>query len=304
MTAKRASDSAEIVALARALESQRATDDRLFEDRYARGFLRPFYRRVADLYRAPLLGQAALRAVDWLAPGMRGFCIGRTRFIDDALCDALASGLDQVVILGAGYDSRAYRLAGIERTRVFEVDHPGTQARKRALLPSVIDAKQSHVCFVATDLQREPISERMAAAGFRRGSRTFVVLEGVTEYLCSEAVDAVFRWFADSAAPGSEIGFTYMDRGVLDGEKHFPGTRRLSLSNRFASERISFGMRPDELSEFLAERGLCLLRDAGGEELARRYFIPLARSVRANEYQRTAVARVLEPAESVDGASG
>src|SRR4030095_15474152 len=126
MQAGAASRTAQHNALFRALE-QRLREP-LFEDAFARRFLRGRYRLAA------LLPAGALaRAIDHWWPGPRAAVCVRTRWIDDAMTRALAAGLDQIVILGSGFDARPYRLRGIETVRVFEVDHPSTQSLKRSV---------------------------------------------------------------------------------------------------------------------------------------------------------------------------
>ncbi len=219
--------------------------------------------------------------------------MARTRYIDDALIEALRDGLDQVVILGAGFDSRAYRIAGVERTRVFEVDHPDTQARKRACLGRILGEIPAHVHFVPIDFNRQTLGDAMSAAGFQESRRTFFILEGVTEYLTARAVDRMFRYIASAAKRESKVAFTYIHRGVLDGTHQFPGARALIACNRLGREPYSFGLDPSELSAYLIDRGFQLIEDVAGAEFEARYFEPLGRRLRANDFQRTAVASIL-----------
>lgn len=122
-------------------ETARPPGRRLFADPLAAHFLRFDERAQVALSRLPVLGPLFFGVVEALAPGLFGSTVGRTRFIGDALRAALAAGVDQVVILGAGYDCRAYRVAEIGRTPLFEVDHPSTQARKRAILARVVHVR-------------------------------------------------------------------------------------------------------------------------------------------------------------------
>src|SRR5215831_12904979 len=116
------------------MESSRPATTRLFHDPFASAFVGWRFRCALHLFRLPLIGAALPWSfLDGHWSGSRGTVAVRTRYIDDRLRDALAGGVEQVVILGAGFDSRAYRIPGIERTRVFELDHPATQAQKRAL---------------------------------------------------------------------------------------------------------------------------------------------------------------------------
>src|SRR5262249_59401268 len=130
-----ASRTAALVALYRAIESSRSAATRLFDDSLAPAFLGWRFRWALRLSRLPLLGAALpWSIVDGHWSGPRGTVAVRTRYIDDVLGAALRGGAEQVVILGAGFDCRAYRIPDIARTRVFEVDHPATQAKKTAVI--------------------------------------------------------------------------------------------------------------------------------------------------------------------------
>lgn len=98
--------SAAAPAIIRVIESYRPEKESLFDDRFTRGLLPPLFRVIFDLLRVPLLGTAVLAIRERQWPGLMGNIICRTRFIDDALRDALGEGLDQVVILGAGLDMK------------------------------------------------------------------------------------------------------------------------------------------------------------------------------------------------------
>jgi methyltransferase (TIGR00027 family) len=175
---------------------------------------------------------------------------------------------------------------------VFEIDHPATQARKRARLPKLVSQKPGHVTFVPTDFNERSLADAIKGTGFRFGRRNFVILEGVTECLSPEVVDATFRFVVDVSASGSELVFTYLDTGLIRGTKTFAGGRRTLALNRLAGGPYTFGLDPATLRDHLAERSLELLEDIAGEAYQEKFFKPLGRKLFANEYQRTALARV------------
>src|SRR5215831_16679057 len=152
MNYQHASRTAEFMALFRALESTSPAEQRLFSDAFAQGFLRPSLRLLVQMARLRPLGVLVSQVLDWRWPGARTSGIARTRFIDDACLEALLEGFEQVVILGAGFDARAYRLPGMEKIRVFEVDHPDTSAEKQRHLRHLLAVIPSHVVLVAVDL--------------------------------------------------------------------------------------------------------------------------------------------------------
>jgi O-methyltransferase involved in polyketide biosynthesis len=132
----------------------------------------------------------------------------------------------------------------------------------------------------------------MKGTGFRLGRRNFVIWEGVTEYLSPEVVDATFRFVVDVSASGSELAFTYLDTGLIRGTKTFAGGRRTLALNRLGGGPYTFGLDPATLRNHLAERSLELLEDIAGQGYQGKFFKPLGRKLFANEYQRTALARV------------
>lgn len=288
----KASRTAQHVALFRALESVRR-GPRLFADPYAASSLGAGYRLVVALARLPRVGGRIERYIDerWPA-GPRASAVVRTRFIDDLLEAALADGVRQVVLLGAGYDSRAFRLAGLRSATVFEVDHPATQALKRRLVDRAFPAgDHGHVRFVPADLMRADLAAVLRAAGLL-GERTAVVWEGVTNYLDARSVDATFTGLVAATAPGSRIIFTYMDRRALDGTGDFSGVAEWAARVDDDGEPFTFGFVPDELPGYLAERGLRLTVDRSARQAAAEYLEPLGRREPAAPFYRIAEAEV------------
>ncbi len=287
----RPAGTAQTVAFARAIESQRPPEERLFEDRYARRFLGRDGLWILRLLRGTVSRPAVLYLIDRIGPGLLPYAIARTAHIDEALAAALGRGIPQILILGAGYDTRALRTPGIESARVYEIDHPDTQTFKRARLGSDIEAIQERVRFVGVDFDHEDLGGRLRSVGFRFDQPSFVIWEGVTQYLHEEAVDATLRTLA-TMAPGSEVVFTYVDRALIEGTRSFPGGRRLLAAVRLLGEPFRFGLAPAEAGDFLRDRGFELLEDIGGEDFSARYFTPLGRTDRATETERVARARV------------
>ena len=294
MTAEqsRSSRTAEYMALFRALESvRRPRARRLFEDPYAPLFLSRAPALALTLAKLPAVGGLVPWLIDRRWPGARSSGVARTRFIDDALTTALRDRVEQVVILGAGFDCRALRLAPrIAAARVFEVDQPATLERKIERLRERRDAAQPHVVRVALDFKREDLGRALISAGFRADRTSFYIWEGVTNYLSAEAVDEVLRFVAHESAPKSRILFTYVHRGVIDGSVQFAGWDRLSLTLSKVGEPWSFGIDPERISTFLEERGLRLIEDLGAADYRSRY----DERGRGYEFYRAALAEVAE----------
>jgi methyltransferase (TIGR00027 family) len=256
--ADRPSRTAQHNALFRAIEQR--LPHPLFRDPWAQRFLRGRYR-LAAMLPAGLLA----RWIDARAPGPRAAVCVRTRWIDDEIAAAQAAGLDQLVLLGAGFDARAHRLPGIERVRVFEVDHPATQAMKRR----VVGAAPAHVTYVPVELGREALPDALARAGLRTDARTLLLWEGVTNYLDEPTVDATLRFAARVA---QALLFTYVDRAVIGAGSNFVGGAESVAYVKKLGEPFTFGLDPAELEKYLGERGLALEQDLPLSEVARRYY--------------------------------
>jgi methyltransferase (TIGR00027 family) len=123
---------------------------------------------------------------------------------------AVAGGATQAVILGAGFDTRAYRLSDfLKDVRVFEVDQPATQQLKIRRVREATGAPPANLVYAPFDFRKDTLGDVLARAGFRLGERSFFIWEGVTMYLPKEAVHATLSWIGSNAAPGSSVVFDY-----------------------------------------------------------------------------------------------
>ena len=205
----------------------------------------------------------------------------RTRFIEERLAHAIRDGVSQVVILGAGFDTRAYRLTELlKNARVFEVDQPSTQEYKKRRVREAGIAVPSNLTYVAVDFRHDNLGDVLAAAGYDPSRKTFFIWEGVTMYLPEAAVEETLRWVA-AQAPGSTIIFDFVGARLIQfmatadlskfpeaAQKAFERIRRLT-----AGEPWIFGLPDTNEREFLGKIGLELhaLLPVGGEESMQRY---------------------------------
>lgn len=250
---ERASFTAAMIAVSRSLGRVLPEDARLIDDPYGERFATPFLRFIA-------------RHAGWLRPVIEGTVATvqvRTHLLDQALLSFLRQGGQQVLILGAGFDARAWRFAeALRAARVFELDHPATQARKRELMPPNRD-----VTFVPWDFESQAVDHlpgALAALGHDPTRATFTLWEGVTMYLSEPAVDATVRAVAALSAPGSKLVVTYVERTALE---------RPSLARRLVGrlvarlgEPLRFGFSPSELPAWLSARGFALTHDVSFRE--------------------------------------
>lgn len=271
MKPQQTSFTAEVIACYRAVESMQPASRRICYDPYAQHFLRRSYRLLALI--PPLA-----RLVFWLKTS-RGYSgdahqgIARTRYIDDYVGKAIAEGVRQVVILGAGYDSRALRIEGIaENARVFELDRPATQAAKQETIRRILGSLPPHVRYVPIEFNRESLERKLLESGYRESLRSLFIWEGVTYFLAAEAVDETLRFVRNHSAPGSSIIFDYTFRSVIEGT--YPdeeAQRERAILDRLG-EPYTFGIDEGKVGEFLSARGFCDVAEVSPEFLTTMYF--------------------------------
>jgi methyltransferase (TIGR00027 family) len=205
-TTERPSSTAQWTTLGRALELRRA--DRIVTDRYAPAFLSPSGRAV--LRALDVAGPVVRRAERLELAGLAASALCRHRFIDEHLVAALPD-VNQVLILGAGYDSRAYRFAAeIGHRPVYEVDLAPLSRRKAAIVaaqPSLFGP--TAVRRVEIDFRTQSLATQLVSSDFVVGAPTFVVWEGVSMYLTREAVDATLTASAALCGAGSTLAMDF-----------------------------------------------------------------------------------------------
>lgn len=265
MNPSRASRTAAQMALSRAIEAREPPDARICDDPLAERFLD---RRERLLVAARPVRRAIVALIERLFAGHHHYVLARTRYFDDFLARRLEPGVGQLVILGAGFDSRGYRFASrLRDVAVFEVDHPATSRLKRAKLEGILGAIPEHVRLVPVDFNREDLGARLADGGFRTDRRTLFLWEGTTPYLSAAAVDETLRFVVGRSAPGSRLIFDYVLRSVLDGRCELRGAATELARMKATAEPFTFGIAAESIADFLGARGFDDVRDAGGDEL-------------------------------------
>ena len=260
------------VTYGRALATRDPILSRACVDPYAERLLpRPLVRLLAlgDHGRAGRLLHGAQKG---LTLGLAAHLALRTALIDRALEHAIASGIDQVVLLGAGYDTRAHRMQALAGATVYEVDHPATQRSKRSAARALPIAARE-LRYVACDFERMRLDDALRAAGFAPTRRAAFVWEGVTMYLARAAVDESLRAIARLAVDESLLLATYMTPEIVH-SGHALGRLSAHLLALIA-EPIRFAAIPSELGKVLAAAGFEVLSDAAPRDAAPHFGIEL-----------------------------
>ena len=235
-------------------------------DDLAARFISPGLKLTA-LVKVPGLRRLAPWLFERVLPGSLWFELARTHHMDDVVTREVAAGAGQVVFLGAGLDSRAYRLREeLSTAALFEVDHPVTAAVKRERLDAVFGGPPAHVRYVNIDFNTEDLGERLAAQGFDSDARSVVLWSGVTPYLEPTGVESSLRWFATGTGPGSAICFDYVWKEMVDGDDSFYGAAELRRRVVAAGEPFRFGIPRGTTAEFVGRFGLALEEDLGPDD--------------------------------------
>ncbi len=258
-TTKQSSTTAEGMAIVRAIESSRPAERRLFYDPIAPKLVSPVKTFLSGLIiDSGLYGR--------MNKGAYEFITVRERVIDEFLKACLNEGMTQVVLLGAGFDTRPYRIPEMGSARVFEVDHPATQAEKRARLQKAVDPLPSNVTYVAIDFNTQTLEDRLLSEGYDEHVQTLFIWQGVIMYLTPEGVDNTLSFIAHHSAPGSAVIFDYFYTETLAGMRAARGITRA------VGERIVFGIPEGGVELFLRQRGFTDAHNYTTDELRRLFF--------------------------------
>lgn len=254
------------------------------------------YRMAAPLARAIITATRWAPVRRWLIgqserqiPGLWAELLCRKRYAEDCLRAALADGVAEVVVLGSGLDTLAYRVPEAAKARVYEVDQPANIERKRAGLKRAFGRVPEHVTLVPLDFDTEDLAAALESAGHPMDARTFVAWEAVTQYLTEGGVRATLDCLS-AAAPGSGLVFTYIRADFLDGgDLHgaAAGHRRFASG---AGALWRFGLAPEAVAPLLEEYGWREIQQLGSAEATERYVRPTGRDLPVTDIERSVLA--------------
>ena len=274
------------VAKQRLIETLAEPEERIINDPYADRFV----------LGASVIKFMGHRLNVWLAqklvPGFHEHLISRTRFIDDLVKKNSASGVEQYVILGAGYDSRAHRLELPSSLRIFEVDQPEVQARKRSKLPKELPNLEN-ITYVAVDFSHQSLTEQLMDAGFDQSKSTVFTLEGVSQYITKEAFDSMIKEMAALTQKANSIFFVSYASELLNKNpeacfgKGYPNAEKRAKLITYGSAKvgepwISF-YGAEEIESVLSQNGYSIKENVTLKDLNSRYFAPVGRTLSENQ---------------------
>jgi methyltransferase (TIGR00027 family) len=273
------------VAALRALYSEGPPDLAIIDDPAAAALIPPGLRALVRAgSRLPFGSRSLHRALGVASLGLTYGIPLRTAAIDDAVRRSVHEGVEQLVLLGAGLDARAWRMPELEHTIVYELDHPATQAYKRERIAGFRPLARD-VRHVAIDFEHDSIPDTLVGEGFVAANASIWIWEGVTMYLTPAAIEATLDAVAALAASGSRLAMTYIPPDYAG-----PLVRGIGqLGSRLIGERLRGMLARDAIFDALARRRFSVESDDSAPEWAARYWPGSARA-QVRPYERLVIA--------------
>jgi methyltransferase (TIGR00027 family) len=218
----------------------------------------PPEKRVIDDPLAPYyageVGMKMVAAMQAINPSIRKAIVLRARYIDDYSRQSLQDGFEQVVLLGAGYDSRFLRIKEFRSIRVFELDLESTQQIKKALTRRLFGRLPDNVTYVALDFSKDSVRHKLISAGFQKDKRTLFIWEGVTLFL-NEAIIAETLGHLVEMGKGNRVVFDFVPPELIDDATDYQGNQSLIKICASIKEPLTFGCNPSQMNRILQEVG-------------------------------------------------
>jgi methyltransferase (TIGR00027 family) len=274
-----------------ALEQSFPEKERIINDALAYQIL-PFGMRASVWLKLRLFSVDYM--VKWSEkrmPGMWSGFLCRKRYIDEKVTEASGSQTEMVVNLGAGFDTRAYRLPALSGVPIWEVDQPENINAKRSRLRKILDGMPSQVTLVPIDFDRQALGPVLTSHGYPADTRTFFIWEAVTQYLTEAGIRTTFDFLAKAPA-GSRLALTYVRKDFIGGRIRY-GHEYLYKKMVLKDGSWLFGMDPEVVADFLSEYGWGVLEHLGYDELAERYVRPTGRKLLSTKLERMVYAEKL-----------
>ncbi len=264
------SRTAEDMAGFRAIETLRSKKDRVCDDQFAKHFLTEEW---ATRYKSPIRSKIFMWITHMINPGAANTVSVRVRFIDDYIKTFVKAGLEQLVIMGAGYDCRAYRMEELKSgITVFEIDYPATQDQKKQTLNTILDKTPDHVVFVPYQLEEKGFAEQLLKQGYDKSKKSLFIMEGLIMYLAPETVKELFSLVSNNSSSGSAVVFDFLPPGIEDGTINNRGGKNMHKWAIKKGEPFKFGIEKNQLPQFLSEVGFDNVKAVQAEQCREKYF--------------------------------
>jgi methyltransferase (TIGR00027 family) len=266
------SETAIYTALLRAIANKEFGSEKFGPDYLAQYFLPPHFRFFVGLKK---IRAKVKRKFNKFSPGMNEYIIARTAYFDSVFMDALNEKVPQIVICGAGYDSRAYRFSNLAAaTNIFELDAATTQHRKKKCLRKAKVNIPKSVTFVPINFNRESLRDVLGKAGFDHHKKTVFLWEGVTYYLEAESVDATLNFVSQCLHHETFILFDYIISTSAEDSDYYGAKEFLqTMKKQHGRERLMFAIEEGKIESFLKHRGLRMVENLNNEDIEKKILL-------------------------------
>lgn len=258
---------AEEVAIHRVTESSKPENERICYDPLAKHFISPETLEYATKH-----SHEALEVMERHVPGLRNSLLARVRYFDDYLKMCINTNFQQIVIIGAGYDTRAYRIEGIKNMKVFEVDHPNTQNYKIQKIKEIYYSAPKHVTYVPLDHETQNLSQRLCDYGYNKLLKTLFIIEGLIYYIPPNAAVETLNFIAYTSGEGSAVIFDYFPESVVNGKNKTEIAQNLRMFPQLHGEPLQFGINEVNIEKYLKEFGFKNINNITSDEYKKTYF--------------------------------
>lgn len=261
---------AEGIAMQRFGESAKPEGERICYDPYAVHFISPEIIKFGMEH--PEEAKMKVEQMEKLFPGLSSSIMARVRYFDEFVKKSIAEGIEQLVVLGAGYDTRAYRIGELTDIKVFEVDHPNTQSFKIQKIGDIFGSLPDHVVYVPVDFEEETFNQKLFDNGYDSSKKTLFIMEGLVMYIPPKAVAKTLLFIVENSGKGSRVIFDYYPESVVD------GTCKLEIGTNIRNhliqleEPLQFGIKEEKIEDFLTEFGFSGIQNVTSEEYKKAYF--------------------------------
>lgn len=271
-----------------AAEQALPKEQRIIDDPLAYQMLPMYMKLMVKACNLKPVRHAFVNLMEKNMPGLWNGFPCRKRYIEDMVIESLNSGIEAIVILGAGLDTLAHRIPQLSAIRVYEVDLPQNIAYKTKKLEALYGMIPSHMTLVPIDFEKQNLENVLKQHGYSFDQKSFFVWEGVTQYLTEAAVRDTLQFLA-KAKPGSRMVFTYVLKDFIDGQNTY-GLDSLYQRFRVKNQWWLFGMYPHDVAAFIGEYSWRVLEQVGADEFSKRYLKPAGRMGAIAEIERAVYA--------------
>jgi len=284
---------ADKTAAMKAIEHMFPADIRIFDDPYSIEFVSFFSNRVyVNSMKSKRFLKWMTNLTEKFAPGVVGGLLCRTRYIDDAIKNAIEDGFEIVVNLGGGYDTRCLRINNMNKLEYYHIDQPEVVDSYRETMAGLSSGIPSNTRFVPIDFNHQSLEEELIRAGYDKTKKTLFIWEGVTQYISEEALIGTLNYIA-STKQGNRVAFSYVLKDYMTNPESFPKHKNIVKQVNMAGIKWINGLSPEDMSDYLKNYGFNLIEDIGVEDYQDRYLIPIGREMDVMPIERISLAEVI-----------